>query len=100
MRPSGRVVATGFGPGGSVVVVSSGSGGRGLAETVAGPTAPWSALPPLPRRTAVVSLDPGGGASALTVAGKVLTTFGLLPAGGRWLRQGSVSVPIQYGSST
>ncbi len=100
LRPSGRVTATGFGPGGSVVVVSSGAGGSGRAETVAGPQASWSALPPLPSQTAVVNLDPGGGASALAVAGKILTSFKLDLTGARWLRQSSVSVPIQYGSST
>ena len=100
LRLSGRIMATGFGSGGSEVVVSSVPGGGGQAETVTGPKATWSALPPLPRRTAVVNLDPGGGASALAVAGKVLTTFTLDPAGGHWLRQGTVSVPLQYGSST
>lgn len=100
LRLSGRIIATGFGSGGSEVVVSSVPGGGGQAETVTGPKATWSALPPLPRRTAVVNLDPGGGASALAVAGKVLTTFTLDPAGGHWLRQGTVSVPLQYGSST
>ncbi len=100
LRLTGRVIATGFGPGGSVVVVTSRPRGGGRAETVTGPGAPWSVLPPLPRRTAVVNVDPGGGASALAVAGKFLTSFRLDPAGARWLRQGTVSVPLQYGSST
>ena len=81
-------------------MVSTGKDGSGQAETVSGPGGRWSALPSLPNGTAVVNLDPGGGASALAVAGKILTTFKLDPAGVHWLRQGSASVPIQYGSST
>jgi hypothetical protein len=100
LHPSGTLVATASGPNGSLVVVSGGHGGTGRAESVSGPGAPWTALPALPRGTATVSEGADGVLDALVVATARLVTWQLDPAGVRWIRGSTVTVPIQYGSST
>ena len=99
LRTSGRLVSTGFGEDGSLVVVTAGAKTAGLAHRISGPGAPWSTLPILPARTATVAVGPTG-ATALAVDGAKLTIFNLDPSGTSWLRGGTVSVPLQYGSST
>lgn len=102
LRPAGPLEATGFGPSGSMVVVTGASsgGGRAGAASVAGPGGAWSALPDVPRRTAVVAEGPDGEVDALAVSGSVLTDYRLGAADGTWQRVQVLPVPIQYGSST
>jgi hypothetical protein len=88
-----------------VAVVTAGSQGAARAVSVSGPAAQWATLPPLPAGTALVAPEPGGDLgggtfTALVVDGKHLVDWQLVPAGVRWVPAGSVSVPIQYGSST
>lgn len=100
--PGGAIEATGFGPSGSVVVVTGAPRGEGRvgAASVTGPGGAWSALPPAPARTAAVVDGPGGEVDALAVSGNVLTDYRLEVASGTWQRVQALSVPIQYGSST
>ena len=73
----------------------------GAAATIGGPGGGWRALPPVPARTATLatgrwraSLD------ALAVAGSTLTVW-QAGAGRPGLDQAqTISVPIQYGSSS
>jgi hypothetical protein len=90
-----QVLADGTGPGGSVWVLLTG----GRAETIAGPGAPWRQLPAPPAATAALAVGPGGTADALAVAGASLTVYQLTPAG-TWNRAQTITVPIQYGSSS
>ncbi len=88
------VSASGFGPGGSVWVLSGG----GRAEAIGGPGGSWQALPPVPAGAQV--LAPGSGSAAydaLAVAGSRLTVWRL--AAGAWAQVQVINVPITYGSS-
>jgi hypothetical protein len=96
------VSASGFGPGGSVWVLSAG----GRAEAIGGPGGSWQALPPVPAGTQVLvpagtaTRAPGSGSSAydaLAVAGSRLTVWRL--AAGAWAQVQVINVPITYGSS-
>lgn len=101
-RPPGPVEASGFGPSGSAVVVTGAPATEDgvTAAAVAGPGGTWSSLPPAPSRTAAVVDGPNGEVDALAVSGSVLTDYRLTTSGGSWRRVQSLTVPIQYGSST
>jgi len=91
---AGRVIASGFGPAGSVWVLLGG----GRAETIGGPGGSWQALPPAPAGTA--TLAPGSGPGlydALAVSGSHLTVWRLAAA--TWTKVQVINVPIEYGSS-
>jgi hypothetical protein len=107
---AGGVSSSGFGPGGSVWVLSGG----GRAEAIGGPGGSWQALPPVPAGTQVLvpagtqvlvpagtaTRAPGSGSSAydaLAVAGSRLTVWRL--AAGAWAQVQVINVPITYGSS-
>ncbi len=91
---AGGMRASGFGPGGSVWVLSGG----GHAETISGPGSAWRPLPTLPAGVATLAPGPGsGGYDALAVSGSRLTVWRL--AGTVWAKVQVVNVPIQYGSS-
>lgn len=100
LHPAGQLLATGFGQDGRLTVVTGGDHGTEHAEAVAGVGAPWVALPVLPSGTAAVAADAGGVADALVVHTKLLVDWTLSPTGDRWMRGPTVTVPIQYGSST
>jgi hypothetical protein len=76
----------------------------GLADTIAGPAAPWRQLPALPAHAAALVLGPGTQVSALTADGSILTGWLLAaPAGTRnvgWTRTQVMKVPVPYGSSS
>jgi hypothetical protein len=104
LHPAGRVISTGFGANGSIVVVIAGTGAR-REGWVASAAPQWTSLPPLPPNTIAVSVGSAigfGGPSdaALVVSGKHFTSYGLTPAGTAWVRGATVTVPLQYGSST
>lgn len=100
LRPAGQLVATGFGQDGSLMVVTVGDQGTERADVVSAPGAPWVVLPALPSGTAAVAAGTGGAADALVVHTKHLVDWTLGPTGDRWVRGPTVTVPIQYGSST
>jgi hypothetical protein len=104
---AGSVAASGsLGPDGAWVLLP----GR-HAATIAGPGQPWRSLPVVPAGTIVLAAGPGGSVDALTVSGSKLTVWrlggggsGSGGAGGgaasTWSAIQTISVPIQYGSSS
>ncbi len=96
LRTEGRqVLSASFGPGGAAGLVVS--GGRG--EILTGPGSSWRQLPALPSGTQVLAIGAGGQAEALASHRSVLTVWAVGPASG-WAREQSITVPIQYGSSS
>lgn len=74
----------------------------GVADTIAGPAAPWRQLPALPAHAAALVLGPGTQVSALAADGSILTGW-LLAAPDRnvgWTRTQVMKVPVPYGSSS
>jgi hypothetical protein len=92
---AGSVVASGFGPAGSVWVLLGG----GRAEVIGGPGGAWRGLPAVPAGTQVLTPGTGGGYDALAVSGSRLTVWRLGAAAAAWAKVQVINVPIQYGSS-
>lgn len=92
---TGQVTASGTGPGGAAWVLLA----DGRAYTVPGPDGAWHRLPSPPPGTATLAAGPGDAFEALAVAGGKLTVYRLSPAGA-WTRTQTLTVPIQYGSSS
>ncbi|HJY95562.1 MAG TPA: hypothetical protein VJ371_11440, partial [Streptosporangiaceae bacterium] len=84
-----------FGPGDTTAIVLN--DGRG--QTVAGPGAPWRALPALPPSTATLAAGPAGALQALAVDRTKMTVWQLVPGSAAWAKAQSINVPIQFGSS-
>jgi len=91
-----RVLSASFGPGGAAGLVLSG----GQGEVLAGPGSGWRQLPALPAGSQVLAIGAGGQTEALASHESVLTVWKTAPASAGWAREQTVSVPIQYGSST
>jgi hypothetical protein len=91
---AGPVVASGFGPAGSVWVLLGG----GRAEAIGRTGGSWRALPTVPAGTQVLAPGTGGGYDALAVSGSRLTVW-RLGAAAAWAKVQVITVPIQYGSS-
>jgi len=91
------VVSTSFGSGGEVAVVLS----NGRGQTLSGPGASWRAFPALPPSRAIaLALPADGSIEALAADGSTLTVWRFTGSAGQWTRTQTVSVPIQYGSSS
>jgi hypothetical protein len=84
-----------FGPGDTAAIVLNGSRG----EAIAGPGAPWRALPALPPGTATLAAGPAGGFDALAVHRTTLTVWQLAPGSAAWASAQVINVPVQFGSS-
>jgi hypothetical protein len=94
---SAYVVSASFGPNGAVAVTLS----NGRGQLVAGPGAGWQPLPAMPPGRAVtLALPPGGGTEALAASGSTLTVWTLTGSPAKWAKAQSMTVPIQYGSSS
>jgi hypothetical protein len=85
-----------FGPGDTAAIVLDGARG----ETVAGPGAPWRALPALPPGTATLAPGPAGGFNAMAVDRTTMTVWQLAQGSAAWARAQIISVPVQFGSSS
>ena len=72
----------------------------GQAATVGGPGQQWLLLPPTPARTSVLASGPGNAVDALAVSGSTLTVWQLDRGSTLWTKAQTMSVPIQYGSSS
>ena len=84
-----------FGDGEAGVVLG---GNRG--ETISGPGS-WRPLPALPGGQRVTLALPGGGVTeALAANAGALTVWRLAGDPGTWVKAESITVPIQYGSSS
>jgi hypothetical protein len=92
---TGQVAASGTGSGGAAWVLLA----DGRAYEVSGPGSAWRRLPSPPSGTAALAAGPGDAYEALAVASGKLTVYRLSPAGA-WGKLQTLSVPIQYGSSS
>ena len=72
----------------------------GQAATISGPKQQWLLLPPTPAHTSVLASGPGGSVDALAVSGTRLTVWQLDRGATIWAKAQTMSVPIQYGSSS
>jgi hypothetical protein len=89
------VASASFGPAGTVAVMT---GGHAAVTTSA--AGQWHLLPALPPGTATLAPGPGGQTDALAVHHAILTIWQLPPGGAAWKNTQTISVPIQYGSSS
>jgi hypothetical protein len=85
-----------FGPGDTAAIVLTGSRG----QSVAGPGAPWRALPALPPGTATLAAGPAGALQALAAGRTTMTVWQLAPGSAAWAKAQAISVPVQFGSSS
>ena len=92
---TGQVAASGTGSGGAAWLLLA----DGRAYAVSGPGDAWRRLPSPPPGTAALAAGPGGAFEALAAAGGNLTVYQTSPAG-HWDKLQTLSVPIQYGSSS
>jgi hypothetical protein len=96
---TGGIVAAGSLTNGAAWVLLSGGG----AAVAAGADRAWRVLPRVPRGTSVLAAGPDGTVDALAVHGSDLDVW-RLPAGtssgAAWRQVQTISVPIQYGSSS
>jgi hypothetical protein len=92
---TGQVAASGTGSGGAAWLLLA----DGRAYAVSGPGGAWRRLPSPPQGTAALAAGPGGAFEALAAAGGKLTVYRLSPAGA-WGKLQTLSVPVQYGSSS
>jgi hypothetical protein len=87
--------ATAASPGGVWVLMPGGQ-----AATIGGPGQQWLLLPPTPAHTSVLASGPGNSVDALAVSGSTLTVWQLDRGSTLWTKAQTMSVPIQYGSSS
>jgi hypothetical protein len=99
MSPQSRILSTGIEPGGGFVVLTSRSKKSLALEVETEPGGSWQSLPAPPPGTAAVAVGTGGGVDALAVASTQLTDWRLDAPAGTWSKIGTVTVPIQFGSS-
>jgi len=93
-----RATAVGGGAGaGAAVLLASGTARR--IEEVGAPGAAWATLPDVPAGTGAIAAV-GAETDAFVASGSQLTVWAWTPATGGWRRQASITVPIQYGSSS
>jgi len=98
-----RVSSAAFGSRGAVGVLLS----SGKTAMAAGPGSSWQSLPAAPPDTAVLAFIPSaahaskaGQVEALAAKGTRLTVWQLNAPAGRWTSVQTITVPIQYGSSS
>jgi hypothetical protein len=97
---SARIVSTGVGPAGQLVVLTERSTGVLTLSVTTGVGSGWRTLPTPPPGTQTVAVDQGGGFDALSVDHSTLTDWVLGPSSTAWQKARTSSVPIQYGSSS
>jgi hypothetical protein len=100
LRAGDRIASTGVEPGGGFVVLVSRSNRSVELETETGPGGAWRSLPSPPTGTATVAVSTGGVVDALAVANTKLSDWRLDASAGSWSKIGTVTVPIQFGSSS
>ncbi len=95
-----RIASTGVEPGGGFVVLTQ-RPNRSLAlDLETGPGGPWHATAAPPRGTAEVVVGTGAVVDALAVASTQFTDWRLDTSTASWTKIGTVTVPIQFGSSS
>jgi len=93
---TGQIAASGTLVDGGVWVLLPG----GQAATIDGPGQQWLLLPPLPAAAKVLASGPGSAIDALAVSGAKVTVWQLAKEATLWAKVQTISVPIQYGSSS
>jgi hypothetical protein len=100
LAPGTRIVSTGVEPGGGFVVLTSRPRRGPVIDMEAGPGGAWRSLPTAPTGTAAVVVGGDGEVDALSEALVQLTDWRLDAAAGTWSKIETVTVPIQFGSSS
>lgn len=100
LAPATRIVSTGVEPGGGFVVLTSRSRRGPVIDMESGPSGAWRSLPTPPTGTATVVVDGDGEVDALSEDLVQLTDWRLDAAAGTWSKIETVTVPIQFGSSS
>jgi hypothetical protein len=95
-----RIVSTGVEPRGGFVVLTSTVHGGPAVDMETGPGGGWRSLPTPPSGTAAVVVSGDGVVDALSVSLVQLTDWRLDAAAGAWNKTETVTVPIQFGSSS
>lgn len=72
----------------------------GRAATIGGPGQQWLLLPPVPAGAESLASGPNGAVDALTASGATLTIWRLARAATLWTKIQTITVPVQYGSSS
>jgi hypothetical protein len=98
--PRSRVVSTGVEPGGGFVVLTSRPDGRPALDMETGAGGRWRALPAPPPGTAAATVDADGVVDALSESLVQLTDWRLDVSARIWRKIETVTVPIQFGSSS
>ncbi|MGH3170441.1 MAG: hypothetical protein ACRDN0_31735 [Trebonia sp.] len=98
---SGSITASGtLSDAGAWVLLSGGRAATVSLTGATGGTPRWVLLPPVPAHTSVLASGPAGSVDALAVSGATLTVWRLATGTTTWSRVETISVPIQYGSSS
>ncbi len=95
-----RVVSTGVEPGGGFVVLASRPDGKPGLDLETGPGGGWRSLPAPPPGTAAVAVGADGVVDALSESLVQLTDWRLDAVARTWSKIETVTVPIQFGSSS
>jgi hypothetical protein len=95
-----RIVSTGVAPGGGFVVLTSRVHGGQAIDVETGPGGGWRPLPTPPAGTAAVVVGGDGVVDALSESLVQLTDWRLDAATRTWSKTETVTVPIQFGSSS
>ena len=95
-----RIVSTGVEPGGGFVVLTARVHGGQAIDMETGPGGGWRRLPTPPSGTAAVVVSGDGVVDALSESLVQITDWRLDAAAGTWSRTETVTVPIQFGSSS
>jgi hypothetical protein len=91
---SDAITAVSFGPDQSAAVLT----GRSQGAVLTG--GHWQPLPALPADTAALALGTNGATDALSAHGATLTIWQLAGTTSSWTKEQTISVPIEYGSSS
>jgi len=100
MRRGDRIASTGVEPGGGFVVLVSRLKGSPALEAEKDAAGTWQPLPVPPPGSAGVAVGAGGAIDALAVSSAVVTDWRLDAPTRTWSKIGTVTVPIQFGSSS
>jgi hypothetical protein len=95
-----QIVSTGITSGGEVALLTKDGGGALHLATVAAASHGWESLAQPPSGTAAVVLGADDSVDALAVDGPKFTDWRLQPATGTWGNVQTITVPIEYGSSS
>jgi hypothetical protein len=100
LAPGSRIVSTGVEPAGGFMVLTARPHGRPAIDVEMGPGRRWHSLPAPPPGTTAVVVGADGAVDALSVALVQLTDWRLDASAGTWSKIETVTVPIQFGSSS